>query len=84
MTLLEKYNAMLDTLKSVVALCADGDADELTQHVARLAEKTLSDIGEPRECEECADGESTYCGSFCEWHLADHVSECEVCAKDFC
>jgi hypothetical protein len=82
-TLLEKYNAMVDTLRSVVTLCGDGDADELAQHTARLAEKTLSDIGEHMECEACGNGESTYCGSFCEWHLADHVAECEVCARDF-
>lgn len=34
-------------------------------------------------CPDCERGESTYCGSFCEWHLADHCEECEVCAKDF-
>lgn len=83
MTLLEKYNAVVGTLRSVVTLCSDGDADELAQHVARLAEKTLSDVGERMECEACVNGESTYCGSFCEWHLADHVAECEVCARDF-
>jgi hypothetical protein len=82
-TLLEKYNAVVGTLRSVVTLCGDGDADELAQHVARLAEKTLSDIGERMECEACVNGESTYCGSFCEWHLADHVAKCEVCARDF-
>lgn len=29
------------------------------------------------------DVESTYCGSFCDEHLREHVEECEVCARDF-
>jgi len=35
--------------------------------------------------EGCTDTDivSTYCGSFCNEHLVEHVEECEVCAKDF-
>ena len=35
------------------------------------------------QCEACASGESTYCGSFCEDCLEKHCEECDVCAKDF-
>lgn len=35
------------------------------------------------QCPDCEEGESTYCGSFCEDCLEKHCEECEVCAKDF-
>ncbi len=34
-------------------------------------------------CDSEDEMQSTYCGSFCETHLADHCAECEVCANDF-
>ena len=34
-------------------------------------------------CDATEGIQSTYCGSLCEEHLAEHCEECEVCAKDF-
>lgn len=37
-------------------------------------------------CRECGDNEnvqSTYCGSFCEFCLSEHVEYCDVCAEEF-
>jgi hypothetical protein len=48
--------------------------------------KEVEIVGGDPLCSECSaweDVESTYCGSFCEEHLAEHLEECEPCARDW-
>lgn len=54
--------------------------DEIA-NVLRAAGYQVRDVD--GQCPDCEEGESTFCGSFCESCLEKHCEECEVCAAEF-
>ncbi len=64
----------------------DSKMNTITKQESQVTRLDLLETARPTcGVEGCTDTDivSTYCGSFCNDHLVEHVEECEVCAKDF-